>query len=88
MVLGARFFRGEVEGKLIDSARILTLAPMSPGAGYGYGPREWICADSSVVAALETVAFPARARLHTRDEVRGSKPRVVVTAIEAVKAAK
>lgn len=91
-VRGAKFWRGNLDGKDIDSGKVYVDVELKGENSWGVCTQELKCEGSKIIEAVKHNPFPFIAELTMMEKSNGAKSDKIVTAIkplqrEAAKAA-
>lgn len=81
-IRGAKVFKGNIDGKDMDSGKIFTDIDLKGETSWGVCTQEIKCASSSVVEAIKHNTFPFIAEVDILMESNGKVTSQLVTAIK------
>jgi len=81
-IRGAKLFRGNLDGKDIDSGKIFTDVELSGENSWGVCTQEMKCEGSKLIDGIKHNSFPFIAEIGVVQKSTGSKTSMVVTSIK------
>lgn len=87
-IRGAKFFRGNVDGKEIDSGKIFTDVELKGETSWGTCTQELKCEGSKLIETIKHNPFPFIAELTMVEESNGKMSSKKVIAIKPLQAVK
>lgn len=82
VIRGAKVFKGNIDGKDMDSGKIFTDIDLKGESSWGTCTQELKCSNSQVVEAIKHNQFPFEAELDITMESNGKTMSQVVTSIK------
>ena len=87
-IRGAKFFRGNVEGKDLDSGKIYTDVELKGETAWGVCTQELKCEGSKLIENIKHNPFPFIAEITMIEKSNGKDTTKVVTGIKPMQAIK
>ena len=87
-IRGAKFFRGNLDGKDIDSGKIFTDVELSGETSWGTCTQELKCEGSKLIESIKHNTFPFIAELTMVEESNGSQSKKKVIGIKPLQSIK
>lgn len=84
MVRGAKVFKGNIDGKDMDTAKIFTDVDLKGETSWGMCTQEIKCENSAIVDAIKHNSFPFSAMVDIRMESNGKVTTQLVTGIKPI----
>ena len=81
-IRGAKLFRGNLDGKDIDSGKIFTDVELSGENAWGVCTQEMKCEGSKLIEGIKHNTFPFIAEIGLVQKSSGTKASMVVTSIK------
>lgn len=81
-IRGAKLFRGNLDGKDIDSGKIFTDVDLKGETSWGVCTQELKCTDSKLIEGIKHLPFPFIAEIGLTEESNGKVSTKVVTSIK------
>lgn len=84
-IRGAKLFRGNIDGKDLDSGKLFTDVDLKGETSWGVCTQELKCVDSKLIDGIKHLPFPFLAEIGLTEESNGKVSSKVVTSIKPLK---